>query len=309
MKLLQFWLPGLGRRVGHLQDGLVTDITSPKRGLLSLNDFLAEASEKGIAVSGLVQKALHAIEPAAYEYDISFSYDRLNVVPDPEKPHLMIPVEPPEVWACGVTYMKSAEFREGEISESKGIYDNVYYSQRPEIFFKGTASRCVGPNGTIGIRSDSKFTAPEPELALVLGKGGEILGYSLANDVSAWDIERDNPLYLPQSKVYQGCCSLGPVFVTADEVENPKDIVLSARILRKCETVFEGSASISQMKRSFEELVRYATLHNPLPVGSVILTGTGIICPAEVPLQDGDIVEIEAGQIGLLSNVAKVLAV
>jgi 2-dehydro-3-deoxy-D-arabinonate dehydratase len=307
MKLLQFWLPGLGKRVGHLQDGVVTDITSPKHNLATVDDFITTAATKKTTVERLVRRALEVIEPVTYEYDISFDYDRLDVAPAEDKPHIMMPVDPPEVWACGVTYMKSAEFREGEVSESKGIYDRVYTAERPEIFFKATAARCVGPNGAIGIRSDSKSTVPEPELALVLGENGDIVGYSLADDVSAWDIERENPLYLPQSKIYQGCCALGPVFVTADEIESPDVLTLEARIIRRGKVVFEESAKVSNMKRSFDELVRAVTLHNPLPIGSVLLTGTGIICPAETPLQDGDVVEIASDRIGMLSNTAMVL--
>src|SRR4029077_9401885 len=122
-----------------------------------------------------------------------------------------IPIHPAEVWACGCTYETSAAFRDAEQGTREGMYAHVYRSERPEIFFKGTARVCVGPGQAIGIRSDSKFTAPEPELALILGSGGKILGYTLANDVSAWDIERENALYLPQSKVYTACCALGPV--------------------------------------------------------------------------------------------------
>jgi len=145
---------------------------------------------------------------------------------EPAKP--LIPIHPPEVWACGCTYEPSASFRDSQHGEQEGIYAYVLRQPRPEIFFKGTARVCVGPDQPIGLRSDSRFTAPEPELALVLGGQGEILGYTLANDVSAWDIERENPLYLPQSKFYCGCCSLGPVIVTADEIGDPYGIDLHA---------------------------------------------------------------------------------
>src|SRR5687767_14523246 len=133
----------------------------------------------------------------------------------------IIPLSPVEVWACGCTYETSASFRDAEHGTREGMYAHLYRGDRPEIFFKGTARVCVGPGQPIGLRSDSTFTAPEPELAVILGTRGRILGFTLANDVSAWDIERENPLYLPQSKVYTGCCALGPVILTADELADP----------------------------------------------------------------------------------------
>src|SRR5579864_5791931 len=139
----------------------------------------------------------------------------------PEELTPILPIHPPEVWGCGCTYETSASFRDAEHGTREGMYAHVYREPRPEIFFKGTARVCVGTGQAIGIRSDSKFTAPEPELAVVLGSNGAIVGYTLANDVSAWDIERENPLYLPQSKIYTGACALGPAIVTADSLADP----------------------------------------------------------------------------------------
>src|SRR5579871_1889172 len=172
-----------------------------------------------------------------------------------EKP--ILPIHPPEVWACGCTYEMSASFRDAEHGTREGMYAYVYREARPEVFFKGTARVCVGPNKTVGIRSDSKFTAPEPELAVLLGDKGKILGYTLANDVSAWDIERENALYLPQSKVYNCCCALGPVIVTADELQDPYNLTLTCTIRRKERTIFEGSVSTSRLHRKMETLVEY----------------------------------------------------
>src|SRR5215471_8238197 len=155
----------------------------------------------------------------------------------------ILPIHPPEVWGCGCTYETSASFRDAEHGTREGMYAYVYKEARPEVFFKGTARVCVGPNKNIGIRSDSKFTAPEPELAVVLGTGGAILGYTLANDVSAWDIERENALYLPQSKVYNCCCALGPVIVTADELKDPYNLTLTCSIERAGRKIFEGTVS------------------------------------------------------------------
>src|SRR5271165_3520484 len=158
----------------------------------------------------------------------------------------VIPIYPTEVWASGCTYETSASFRDGETVDldkgtREGMYAYVYREPRPEIFFKGTARVCVGPGQNIGIRSDSKFTAPEPELAVVLGKRGKIVGYTLANDVSAWDIERENALYLPQSKVYTACCALGPVMVTTEELTDPYNLQMTCEILRGDEVRFSGA--------------------------------------------------------------------
>src|SRR5271165_6996940 len=153
----------------------------------------------------------------------------------------LIPLQPREVWACGCTYESSASFRDAEHGTREGFYAHVYREPRPEIFFKGTARVCVGPGQPIGIRADSRFTAPEPELAVVLGSKGKIVGYTIGNDVSAWDIERENALYLPQSKVYTACCALGPVMVTTDELADPYNLHMTCEILRGEEVRFSGA--------------------------------------------------------------------
>ena len=215
----------------------------------------------------------------------------------------LIPLAPKEVWACGCTYEMSASFRDGEHNTREGFYAYVYNpAHRPEIFFKGTARVCVGPGQAIGIRSDSQFTAPEPELAVVLGSKGRVVGYTIANDVSAWDIERENPLYLPQSKVYSACCSLGPVMVTADEIADPYSLDMTCVITRGELTTFEGKTSTGKLGRKIESLVEYLLQSNPVPCGSVVLTGTGIIVTQESALAPGDVVTITTSGIGTLSN-------
>ena len=216
-----------------------------------------------------------------------------------------IPIHPREVWACGCTYEMSAAFRDAEHNTREGFYAYVYDSaHRPESFFKGTARVCVGTGQGIGIRRDSKFTAPEPELAVVLGAGGKILGYTIANDVSAWDIEKENPLYLPQSKVYNACCALGPVMVTPDELTNPYGLDMTCEIVRNGAVVFTGSVNTSKLHRKIEELVEYLFRANAIPSGSVLCTGTGIIVKEENALAPGDIVNISVPEIGTLSNPA-----
>lgn len=236
------------------------------------------------------------------------SFTLADVTSGADGPRLTIPLNPPEVWGCGVTYKKSAEFRDEDAGNTtKGIYDYVYSAPRPEIFFKATASRCVGPDEPIAVRSDSEFTAPEPELAMVLDAGGHIVGFTVADDVSAWDIERENPLYLPQSKIYLGCCALGPVLVTPDEVGDANNLNLTCRILRQGNAIFEGEVNTSRIGRTFEQLIHYLTLDNPIPDGTVVCTGTGVIAERQHALQDGDVVEITVEKIGTLRNPVRKL--
>lgn len=222
--------------------------------------------------------------------------------PEPHEP--LLPIHAKEVWACGCTYETSASFRDTELGTREGMYAYVYSQPRPEIFFKGTARVCVGVGQPIGIRPDSKFTAPEPELALVLGSRGSIIGYTLANDVSAWDIERENALYLPQSKVYNACCALGPVILTASELPDPYQLEMTCSIERRGETFWCGSVSTARLNRRFETLIEYLLRANAVPLGSVLLTGTGIIVPETAALEPGDVVRIRIPEIGELANPA-----
>jgi 2-dehydro-3-deoxy-D-arabinonate dehydratase len=225
----------------------------------------------------------------------------------PEEITPALPITPPEVWACGCTYERSASFRDAEHGTREGMYAYVYREARPEIFFKGTARVCVGAGQAIGIRADSKFTAPEPELAVVLGSRGHVLGYTLANDVSAWDIERENALYLPQSKVYDGCCALGPVMVTAEGLPDPYQLEMSCTIERGGTELYSGRISTSSLHRRIETLIEYLTRANHVPCGTVLLTGTGIIVPQEAALAPGDVVTVRVAEIGELSNRAVVV--
>jgi 2-dehydro-3-deoxy-D-arabinonate dehydratase len=219
----------------------------------------------------------------------------------------VLPIHPSEVWACGCTYETSASFRDAEHGTREGFYAYVYREPRPESFFKGTARVCVGPNQPIGIRPDSKFTAPEPELAVVLGAAGKLLGYTLANDVSAWDIEKENPLYLPQSKVYNACCALGPYIITPDELTDPYNLDMTCTITRGTETIFSGSVNTSKLHRKIETLVEYIFRANSIPSGSVLCTGTGIIVTEKDALAPGDVVTISFPEIGTLANTAQVV--
>ncbi|MFB3828527.1 MAG: fumarylacetoacetate hydrolase family protein [Bryobacteraceae bacterium] len=219
----------------------------------------------------------------------------------------ILPIHPREVWACGCTYEQSASFRDAEHGTREGMYAYVYRESRPEIFFKGTARVCVGPGQPIGMRADSSFTAAEPELAVVLGRSGRIVGYTIANDVSAWDIERENPLYLPQSKVYNACCALGPAIVTADEIPDPYTLEITCTVERGDRIIFRGGVNTGRLHRKLDALTGFLMRSNNVPAGSVLLTGTGIILPEEAALAPGDVVRISIAEIGELVNPVAVV--
>ncbi len=317
MKLIQYHLPNLGKRVGIVtRENEVIDVTSDEsRGVLdvlelaykervTLGVLLADIQEKVAAPPPMRFTAFQDVDSISEEEN-GLSLDRLDIQPNEKLPHLMIPIDTPEVWGCGVTYKRSADMRDDDSEQD--IYNRVYHADRPEIFFKATLPRCVGPNGYIGIRSDSVLTAAEPEIAYVLSDTGEILGYTLCNDVSAWDIERDNPLYLPQSKVYYGCCALGPMFITPSEVDDPYDLHIKCTILRGDKEVFSGEVNTSQINWKFEQLTEFLMRDNPIPFGTVVSTGTGIIVPNDLPLVSDDVVNIEVNGFGTLSNPVKKL--
>ncbi len=219
----------------------------------------------------------------------------------PEPWQLLEPVVPVETWASGVTYERSRRARVEE-TQVQDVYSRVYEAERPEIFLKDAAGRrTVGPGATVGVRADSRWTVPEPELALVLGEGGALLGATIANDLTARDIEGENPLYLPQAKLFAGACSIGPAILLPDDWEIPFPIEL--RIYDEPgEIVYEGATSTERMRRSFEELVYFLGRDNPVPAGSVLLTGTGIVPPDDVALAPGQSVEIRIAGIGILRN-------
>jgi 2-dehydro-3-deoxy-D-arabinonate dehydratase len=219
---------------------------------------------------------------------------------------LLAPIIAPEVWAAGVTYERSREARNYEATGGKldvtTFYDKVYNAERPEIFFKSTPSRTVGPHQAVAIRSDSHWQIPEPELGLVIDKAGNILGYTIGNDMSCRDIEGENPLYLPQAKIWKNSCSIGPAIRLAETVDDPYQFQITCRIFRNGAMAFEGSANTGQLNRTFDELISYLVRDNELADGTVLLTGTTIVPPNEFSLADGDRIEIEISDIGTLIN-------
>jgi 2-dehydro-3-deoxy-D-arabinonate dehydratase len=214
---------------------------------------------------------------------------------------LLSPLDPPEVWCAGVTYERSRDARMEE-SASRDVYADVYRSPRPELFLKDAgARRTVGPAEPIGIRGDSIWNVPEPEIGLVLGGQGKILGYTIGNDVSSREIEGANPLYLSQAKVYAGACAIGPAVYTPPH--EPQGFQIVMRITGEGgELLYEDQTTTAQMTRSFAELVSWLCRDNPIPPGTVLLTGTGLVPPDELSLVPGHRVEIHVPEVGTLVN-------
>jgi 2-dehydro-3-deoxy-D-arabinonate dehydratase len=215
---------------------------------------------------------------------------------------LLPPIEPlHEVWACGVTYLRSREARVAE-ARTGDIYEQVYQAERPELFFKATGARVVGHGRPVRVRSDSSWNVPEPELVLLVNRFQEIVGYSAGNDVSSRSIEAENPLYLPQAKIYRGSCAIGPGIrlCPADEMRN---LEVNLDIARSGERFYQGETSIAKMKRPLEELVGYLFREQSFPHGAFLLTGTGIVPPDEFSLLPGDRVAIRVGELVLENSV------
>ena len=206
-----------------------------------------------------------------------------------------------EVWAAGVTYKQSEQARMEE-SGTPDIYARVYAAKRPELFFKATARRVAGPGAPIVVRTDSTWDVPEPELVLVVNAHAEIIGYTIGNDVSSRSIEGENPLYLPQAKVYAGCCGLGPGITPAWEVSDPYNLTIHLAIERNGQVYWEGETSTRELKRRFDELVTYLFLENDFPDGVFLCTGTALVPEGQFTLEPGDVVQIDIDQLGTLRN-------
>jgi 2-dehydro-3-deoxy-D-arabinonate dehydratase len=217
---------------------------------------------------------------------------------------LLPPIGNQEVWAAGVTYYRSRNARMEESKSAGGgdFYDRVYHAARPELFFKATAHRVMGSNGKVAIRNDASWSVPEPELALFITPGGKIAGYAVGNDMSSRDIEGENPLYLPQAKVYDRSCALGPCLLLADQ-PLPTSTEIAIEIRREGTAAFSGATTLKEMKRKPEELVEYLYRASSFPHGSFLLTGTGVVPPDSFTLKHDDEIRITIAPIGTLVNV------
>jgi 2-dehydro-3-deoxy-D-arabinonate dehydratase len=281
MQLARFLNPtGGAPAVGVVRDGRLRPLGPGAEGL-RLADLL-HGPDAGAQADGLVDEA-------------SPGY-ALDEVP------LLAPIDAQEVWGAGVTYLRSKVAREAESESAASFYDRIYSADRPELFFKASPSRVVGPGEAIRVRADSAWTVPEPELGLVLSPELRIVGLTIGNDVSARDIEGRNPLYLPQAKVYDACCALGPVVTLPAAGRPPDDLGIRLEIERGGATAFEGETSTARMARKFDELVAWLGRDSRFPDGVILLTGTGIVPPDDFGLKAGDVVRITIEGIGTLAN-------
>ncbi len=239
-------------------------------------------------------------DPSLRERLVEYARNAPETEP-PRPDNLLAPIGHQEVWAAGVTYWRSRTARMAESEGTADAYDRVYTAERPEIFFKATPHRVAGPGQAVRIRRDTRWSVPEPELAVAINAAGEAFGYAIGNDMSARDIEGENPLYLPQAKVYDQCCGLGPCILVSEE---PPGLDTSIRLVveRGGAVAFKGETTLSELRRSIEELVTYLFLDNSFPDGCFLLTGTGIVPPDDFTLAPEDRIRIAIDPIGVLEN-------
>jgi len=286
MKLCRFTAGnGADVRIGLVGDaGTVCDLTAA--GVHRLDDLL-ERSDLGNAFESLTRHALpeHGLDEV----------------------RLLTPVESQEVWAAGVTYLRSKQARMEESDFSARAYDHVYEAARPEIFFKSLPHKVVASGEAVGIRRDAHWSVPEPELALVMNAAGRIVGFSIGNDMSSRDIEGENLLYLPQAKIYDRSCAIGPWIVVGPTEEEARQWTVRLEIRRDEAVVFDGATRVDQLKRTFTELVGHLFRSQSFPTGAVLLTGAGIVPHDSFTLNAGDCVRITISGIGTLENPVTVV--
>ena len=268
-------------------------------------------AEDNSAVLDLTPAGIAQLQPLLEDND---PLARLNQLTGQNLPRVALsevrlcaPVERQEVWAAGVTYLRSKTARMEESDFSATAYDKVYAADRPELFFKSLAEKVVAPGEPVGIRRDAKWNVPEPELALVLNSRGKVVGYTIGNDMSSRDIEGENLLYLPQAKIYTGSCALGPWIQVGATEAAAREWKIRLNIQRAGKSVFTGETSVGQIKRRFEELAGYLFRSQSFPHGAVLLTGTGIVPPETFTLQERDEIGVEISGIGLLLNTVMVV--
>jgi 2-dehydro-3-deoxy-D-arabinonate dehydratase len=282
MRIASLKLADGERRLGVIEGDAVRPLNLTRSdGYRSLADILHSEDPAGIAAS-LVDDALPP-----------FMLDAVT---------LLAPVDRQEIWAAGVTYKRSQVARMEESESGASHYDKVYTADRPELFFKSQPHRVSGPGDPVRVRFDSEWSVPEPEFTLVISPEGKIVGYTIGNDMSARDIEGENPLYLPQAKVYNQCCAAGPCILLATGPLDMPGTKITLRIDRGGTEIFRGETDLGQFHRKFEDLAGWLFRENDFPDGAMLLTGTGIVPPDDFSLENGDTVHIEITGIGTLTN-------
>jgi 2-dehydro-3-deoxy-D-arabinonate dehydratase len=296
MQLLRFHLPRLGARIGQLVASQVYDLTASGRPA-----FATLAAALQASVTTPIRELLEDLDLSHLP---AYAFADLDRAPAEGFRHLLPPVDRQEVWAAGVTYAWSREARVRE-AQAKDVYVKVYEAERPELFFKCLGEKAVGPNDWVGLRGDSHWNVPEPELTLVLNPALQIVGYTVGNDVSSRDMEGENPLYLPQAKIYRHSCALGPVITLAEDDLGVPSLDIELTIIRDAASVVQGETSTAKINRDLTELAAYLGRYNDFPCGAVLMTGTGIVPPDDFTLQHGDEVLIQVESIGTLRNVVR----
>lgn len=289
--LIRYFQPGEGPRLGVLRGDIVHDV---HQAFPSLAEFFRDSC-------GNVDSAISAVADAADASSRRFPAADLDNAPASDVPHWLPPLDEQEVWAAGVTYLDSRKARQEESADGGDVYARVYTAERPEIFFKASSKNTVGHLDAAGYRADSSWNVPEPELALVVNPAMEMLGFTTGNDMSSRDIEGENPLYLPQAKVYTASCAIGPGILLAPS-DAWLDTTIRLVIRRAGADVFSDSVATSQIKRTIPELIDYLGRSNTYPAGVMLLTGTAIVPPAEFTLRPDDVVVITIDGIGTLRN-------
>jgi 2-dehydro-3-deoxy-D-arabinonate dehydratase len=265
----------------------------------------------GRAVFDLTAAGVHRMTDLLERADLVEQLTRLGETGLAEHPldsvRLLTPVESQEVWAAGVTYLRSRDARMVESEFSASAYDRVYDAVRPEIFFKSLGEKVVSPGEAVGIRRDAHWNVPEPELTLVISSSGRIAGYTIGNDMSSRDIEGENLLYLPQAKIYTGACAVGPWIVVGPTEEDARQWSIQLEIRRGGEQVFAGETRANRIKRPFQELVDYLYRSQTFPNGAVLLTGAGVVPPDSFTLEARDSVRIAISGVGTLENPVSIV--
>jgi len=303
VKLVQFFLPGKGKRVGVIQGDRVLDITSSDENVQCTLDVVTQGrtAQGVVARASWLAKRLHRR---------GLDWRELQRLPSRRSSHLLVPIDAPEVWGAKDTYAP-----DGGQAGAGGISDTPHKptvaalpadDSRPALFFKATAHRVVGPHAAIAVRQDSTLTLPEAGLAVVLGAGGAVVAFTACNDVTARDIEQRGVEYQSQARIYLGGCALGPCLTTADEIGDSRALQVRCSILRAGNAIFSEVACTARLRRPVEALIPWLLRDNPVPPGTVLSTGTGIRVPDAMALSRGDQVEIEVQGIGRLSNSVRV---